>query len=126
MATPPVTEQKNVTGTPTEITVALNGQNDSGMSGTAILTQMENGLKVVLNLNGAPENISQPAHIHLSNCENIGGVKYPLNFPMNGYSETTINTTLAEIFNSLPLSINVHKSASQASVYVACGNIVKP
>src|SRR3989344_3114328 len=122
MTMQPAEEQKSATETPTELTVMLNEQNNSGVSGTAKLTQMGNGLNVVLNLSGAPENVTQPAHIHLNNCANIGGVKYPLSFPINGYSETTMKETL----NSLPLSINVHKSTSEASVYVACGDIVKP
>src|SRR3989338_6628699 len=108
MTMQPAEEQKSATETPTELTVMLNEQN------------------VVLNLSGAPENVTQPAHIHLNNCANIGGVKYPLSFPINGYSETTINATMEETLNSLPLSINVHKSTSEASVYVACGDIVKP
>ena len=112
--------------TTNEVVVILNEQNGSGMSGTATLTQMEEGLKVVLGLNGAPENVSQPAHIHLNNCANIGGVKHPLTFPLNGKSETLVDTTLQEILNNLPLSVNIHKSTSEASVYVSCGDIIKP
>ena len=87
---------------------------------------MEEGVKVVFDVNGAPEDVSQPAHVHVNNCANIGGVKYPLISLVNGSSETTIDTTIGELLNSLPLSINVHKSASELSAYVACGDIIKP
>jgi hypothetical protein len=125
MQTPAVVEQENITATPKEIALFLDEQNNSGMNGTATLIQTEAGVKVVVNFGGAITGVIQPAHIHLNNCENIGGVKYPLNFPMNGYSETVIDTTLAEILGSLPLSINIHKSVAEASTYVACGNIIR-
>ena len=126
MQTPAVVQQENETETPSEVIVNLSEQSCSGLNGTAILTQTEAGLKVVLSLAGAPTDVPQPAHVHLNNCANIGGVKYPLDSLVNGYSQTIITTTLGEILNSLPLSINVHKSASEASMYVACGDITKP
>lgn len=113
---------------PLSITVDLAAQNNSGEQGTAILTALGQGkTKVVLNLTGAPQDIPQPAHIHNGSCANLGGVLYPLTFPANGVSETTLDVDLTEdILNRLPLSVNVHKSVAEANIYVSCGDIGAP
>ena len=103
--------------------VNLQTQNNSGQSGTATLTAMDGQTKVVLSVSGGPAEIAQPAHIHNKNCADIGGVLYPLTSVINGDSETILNVPLDTILSQLPLSINVHKSAQEASVYVACGDI---
>ncbi|MEX0672540.1 MAG: hypothetical protein WDZ82_00880 [Candidatus Paceibacterota bacterium] len=105
------------------IEIDLNEQNDSGVSGTALLTEVDGGTRVELDLDGAPEDIAQPAHIHSGTCADIGEVVYPLEFPMNGESETTISVSLDDLRNELPLAINVHQSPEEIEVYVACGDI---
>jgi len=107
-----------------EVVVNLMEQNGSGESGTATITEVEGGVKVVLSLIGAPEGVVQPAHIHVNACADIAGVQYPLEFPTNGSSETMLEVFMNELQAGLPLSVNVHKSAEEASVYVACGDIV--
>ena len=109
-----------------EVMVNLREQNESGMSGTAVFTETNGRVRVVLNLTGAPQGVVQPAHIHANSCADIGGVKYPLTFPLNGSSETMLEVSLDEILAGLPLAVNVHKSAAEALVYVACGDIVMP
>ena len=105
------------------VNLILREQSDSGISGTATLVDSEEGLWVVLQLDGAPEGIAQPAHIHRNTCEEIGEVLYNLNFPLNGFSQTSLPLTPEELMVDLPLSINIHKSAEEPKVYVACGNI---
>ena len=105
------------------VVVTLSEQNDSGMQGTATITEEDGGLTVMLNLTGAPVDIAQPAHIHHNACDNIGGVLYPLEFPMNGFSETRLGITMDELLADMPLSLNVHKSPAEAQIYVACGNL---
>lgn len=107
-----------------QVVISLAEQNDSGESGTATITETDEGVHVVLELTGAPAGVEQPAHIHTNSCANIGGVEYPLTFPTDGYSETTLNVSMEELEAGLPLSINVHKSVEEVSVYVACGDIV--
>ncbi|KKW20050.1 MAG: Cu-zn Superoxide dismutase [Parcubacteria group bacterium GW2011_GWA2_51_10] len=107
------------------ITVALNTQNNSGESGTATLTDSGGKTIVTLALSGAPEGTAQPAHIHTGSCANIGGVLYPLVFPVNGVSETTLDVSLDVILSQLPLALNVHKSPDEVNVYVACGDLVQ-
>lgn len=110
---------------PLSATVDLAAQNNSGEQGTATLTALEKGkTKVVLNLTGDPQDVTQPAHIHSGSCANLGGVLYPLTFPVNGVSETTLDVDLTEdILNKLPLAVNVHKSVAEANIYVSCGDI---
>ena len=105
------------------ILVNLFEQNDSGITGTAYLLEVRGELKVIFDFKGAPENLAQPAHIHANTCADIGGVVHPLDFPVNGYSETILPLTLDEVLAHLPLSINVHKSAEEPQIYVACGDI---
>lgn len=108
------------------IVVPLSAENNSGESGTATLMDVNGKTNVIIALTGAPTNITQPAHIHVGPCATIGAVRYPLTFPINGRSETTLDVSIDELLKQLPLAINVHKSTSEASIYVACGDIMNP
>ena len=108
----------------TKITVELNAESDSGESGKAKLVEENNQVTVTISLDGAPEDVSQPAHIHLGSCPEVGGVQYPLTNILNGESTTTIDVTLDQLKSELPLAINIHKSVDEVSVYVSCGNII--
>ncbi len=104
----------------------FTAQNNSGVSGTATLSEEDGRVKVTLKLkNGvlALLDPARPAHIHLGSCPNVGDVKYPLNSVVNGRSETMINVSLAQLKAQLPLAINIHKSATQANVYIACADL---
>lgn len=104
--------------------VTLTAQNDSGQNGSAMLTEEDGKTRVILTLSDQPENTSQPAHIHLGICPTPGAVLYPLNPVVDGRSETVLNTSLANLLNtSSELSVNVHKSEEEATVYMACGDI---
>jgi len=98
-------------------------QNGSGESGTATIAEVEGGAVVTLRLIGAPEGVVQPAHIHANSCADLGEVQYPLTAVVNGFSETMIEVSFAELQAGLPLSVNVHKSAAEVSEYVACGDV---
>jgi hypothetical protein len=108
--------------------ISLFETNESGQSGNATLTENENGqLVVTVNLLGAGDYPDpQPAHIHVGACPGVGAVKYPLTSLENGLSETTINNlTLADVTGvEGGLALNVHKSAAEAGVYTACGDLL--
>lgn len=106
------------------MTVVLEVQNDSGVSGSATLTEVDGNTLVELDLAGSPEGVAQPAHIHAGSCAEIGDVVYPLESAVGGLSETTLNVALATILEGLPLAINVHQSAEEVDIYVACGDLV--
>lgn len=119
------TQQQTDTASPPEVvvTVELSEQNDSGESGTARLTEVDGKVYVTLSLTGAPADVMQPAHIHVGACPDVGAVKYPLTSPVNGASETVLDVTLDQLSSELPLGINVHKSDTEAKVYVSCGDL---
>src|SRR3989344_2969073 len=105
--------------------VKLNEQNTSGQGGQAVIVQIGTStVRVIVNLAGKPSGVPQPSHIHIGACPNPGAVKYPLTNVDKGASQTDIpNMTIEQLLSELPLAINVHKSATQSSIYVACGNI---
>lgn len=106
--------------------VKLDTQNDLSQSGTAILTPSADGksVTVALALTGGTFTAAQPAHIHEGSCPTPGAVKYPLTNVVNGKSTTVLKMSMADLLKTAPqLSINVHKSAAESSVYTACGNI---
>lgn len=107
------------------LTIPLNAQNDSGESGSAILTDMGNGtVRVDVTIVNAPDGVSQPMHIHEGTCADLNPApKFPLTSLENGGSTTEISATLETLLAS-PHAINGHKSAEEASVYVFCGDLV--
>ncbi len=113
------TTYKNVT----ERTIALGEQNDSGESGSAVLTEKDGKVTVSLDMTGAPAGVPQPAHIHVGSCPDVGAVAYPLTNVVDGKSVTVLDTTFALLDAKEPLAINVHKSVPETKVYVSCGNL---
>jgi hypothetical protein len=112
-----------VTAATNTLTVTLNAQNNSGETGTATLTNVTDGVQVVVALKGAPST-AQPAHIHTGTCADLKGVVYPLTSVTNGSSTTVVKGITIDQLLKSPMAINVHKSAADLATYVACGNIV--
>lgn len=110
----------------TPVQFHLNEQNNSGEAGTATVLQGENGLIVKVRLNGDPEGVDQPAHIHKGTCAKLDPKPtYGLTTVKSGLSQTTIpNVTLADLQKG-DYAINVHKSTKEIPVYVSCGNFPK-
>lgn len=95
-------------------------------SGEAVITETATGLSVVLTLDALDATTAQPAHIHMGECPGVGDVAFPLEAVVNGTSTTELDVTMAELKAMLPLAINVHKSATESTVYTACGDVVLP
>jgi hypothetical protein len=106
-----------------QITITLSEQSDSGESGTAVLVESNGEVTVTLSTVGFEEDVSQPAHIHLGSCPDVGAIAYPLTNVLNGESVTVLDVTFDQLGSELPLGINVHKSAEEASIWTACGDI---
>jgi hypothetical protein len=102
------------------VTIVLSPQNNSGQTGTAVLTSEGAGTRVVINLSNAPG--PHPAHIHDGSCPNPGAVVFPLTSVTNGRSDTLVAASLSELLRA-PHAINVHKSPQEIPVYTACGNL---
>ena len=104
------------------INVQLTPQNNSGESGTAVLTDAGPKTKVVVEIKGAPAGVGQPLHVHKGTCAQLNPQPaYGLTTLSNGKSETTIDVPIGDLRKGF--AINGHKSAQEASVYVFCGNI---
>jgi len=106
--------------TPSESTVMLNEQNESGQSGQATLEEEEGGTMVVIT---AEASYIEPqlAHIHSGTCEDLGGVVYPLSLVVGGYSETFVAVSLQELLDG-EFAINLH-DPQDPSIYTSCGDI---
>jgi hypothetical protein len=103
--------------------VPLAAQNDSGQDGDATLSEVDAGTtRVVIDVGNAPAN-PQPAHIHRGSCENLDPEPaYGLENVVNGKSTTEVNVAMEDLVGQ-GFAVNVHKSADEAQVYVACGDI---
>ncbi|HET6263108.1 MAG TPA: hypothetical protein VFG99_12850, partial [Chloroflexia bacterium] len=56
-------------------------------------------------------------------CANLDpNPAYPLSSVVNGKSETEVAVSMDELSKG-EYAINIHKSATEASVYVACGDL---
>ncbi len=108
------------------ITVTLSPQNNSGMSGTAMLIPRGNQTQVLISLSGERAGASEPAHIHAGQCgPSLGKIVYPLKSVEDGRSDTTVNVPLSSLTTG-HYAINVHQSEQDLAISVACGNIPSP
>lgn len=109
---------------PSSVTVTLNPQNNSGQSGTAVLTDLDDGTtRVVESLTGGPAGVEQPTHIHRGTCSSPDPTpRFPLTNAVNGASETTVPVPLADLL-ATPHVVIVHKSIAEGAIYFACGEI---
>jgi hypothetical protein len=96
----------------------------SGINGTAILTDGEDGVTVEIEVTGDAVVGGHPVHIHEGTCDNLDPAPaYPLaDIDEDGLSETTVDVTLDELTASA-FAINAHLSAEEIGVYVTCGNL---
>jgi len=108
------------------ITFGLASQNDSGITGTATLTNLSGGkLRVEIHVTGAGPG-SRPSHIHEGSCAQLNPApKYPLANIVDGASVTELTTSLQEVTSS-PHAIHMHKSPEEMPVYVACADTRVP
>ena len=110
---------------PTEgdsITIALDGQNDSGQSGWATLTARGSMTEVVLNI--TPGDLqTELVHIHEGPCNDLGGVVHGLSSFVDGSggSSKLVDASLASL-RSGDFAINSHE-AGNPGTYTTCGDI---
>jgi hypothetical protein len=104
--------------------VPLQEQNFSGEDGTATLTAQGQKTRVVIQMASYAAN-AQPAHIHKGTCMSLDATPaYPLNNVVKGKSTTVVNVPLTKLLDG-KYAINMHRSAKQMKIYVACGDIAK-
>jgi hypothetical protein len=105
------------------LTIDLDEVDGSGVSGTATLTEEDGQTTVEIELDGTPEDGVHPVHIHAGTCDDLGDVVFPLEDVVDGVSESTVDATIDDILAD-DHAINVHLSADEMNVYVACGELV--
>jgi hypothetical protein len=107
----------------TQVSIDMKALNGSNETGTATLTQQDDGVKVVVTLKNAPA-AAQPTHIHKGTCAKINAApEYPLTSVTNGTSTTVVKgVNLSDLLAS-DYAINVHKSNDDLATYVSCGDI---
>jgi hypothetical protein len=103
--------------------IELAAQNDSGQDGEASLSEVDSDTTRVEVEMGNPPGNPQPAHIHRGSCENLDpNPAYPLENVVDGKSTTEVDVAVEDLVGK-GFAVNVHKSADEAQVYVACGDI---
>lgn len=112
------------------LTIPLREYDDSGVSGTATLEAVDDGVHVSMELSGASLTGNHPAHIHTGTCANFDpNPTYPLktvileNVGGNGRSETTVEGVRLRDLLRGDYVILVHKSAQDLTNYLVCGDI---
>ena len=104
-------------------TVELETLNDSGVTGSAVLTDLGDEttrVEVDVDPAGHPD---MPAHIHPGTCENlVSQPTYPLQNVIDGHSETVVEASLDELFAG-DLALNLHNSSQDFATYTACADL---
>jgi hypothetical protein len=104
-------------------TVDLETLNDSGVTGSATLTDLGNGttrVEVDVDPAGHPD---MPAHIHPGTCTDlVPQYTYGLEDVIDGQSETIVEASLDELFAG-DLALNIHNSSQDFATYTACADL---
>ena len=101
-------------------TFQLEELNNSGVTGTAVLTDLGDGsTRMVVDVEpaGHPD---MPAHVHHGTCAEL--VPQPLHWLNNvidGKSETVLPISMADLLAG-DLALNLHVSAADMGTYSAC------
>lgn len=103
------------------ILAEVNGSSESGL---VSIKDIQGKAYVILSLNGQPASVSQPANIHIGSCPTVGAIQYPLNPIVEGKSITKLSINTEQLLSSLPMAVNVQKSAQEKNVSVACANFL--
>lgn len=105
------------------LTLDLQEQNDSGITGEVEFSPTSEGqVEVKIELDGS-EGGPHPAHIHEGSCADLDPQPaFPLEDVVDGRSETTVDVDIDEL-TAQEYAVNVHESPENADVYVACADV---
>ncbi len=118
-------------------TLELTPSRDSGVSGTATLTEVGGQVQVQLNVQGLPEDgVEHINHIHTDatcaddRADQGGPVEFPLEDVVAqgnaGSGTTTLDTTLSELFDGTERYVNVHavNTGEGVPLGIACADLL--
>lgn len=105
------------------ITLDLQEQNDSGITGEVEFSPTSEGdVEVEIEVDGS-DGGPHPAHIHAGTCAELDpNPAFPLTDVVDGRSETTVDIDIGDL-TAQEYAVNVHESPENADVYVACADI---
>jgi len=105
------------------ISARLERQGENNVFGSATLRDTTEGLRVILRLSGQ-EVVGRelPAQLRSGTCSVLGPPRFLLDNVENGQSETTLNTTIAQLKILSPISVMVY-NPDDISERVACADI---
>jgi hypothetical protein len=106
-------------------TLELETLNESGVTGTAVLTDLGEGRTQVEVEVAAAGHPDMPAHIHPGTCANLTPQpRYPLQNVVDGASTTEIDASFEELFAG-GLALNLHASPDEYETYTACAELTE-
>ncbi len=128
--TPPV-----VAAEPRKINIALQSLGNSLQMGEAVLRDFEGKTSVTAVVSSFAKDVEQPIQISQGTCAKPGELVYSLtSLKQNGttgttgtdlgVSDTILDVSLDDLLAKGPLAISVRKTAEEAHVSVACGEII--
>jgi LPXTG-motif cell wall-anchored protein len=105
------------------LTLTLATQNNSGITGTATLTDLGAGkTRVEIKVNDTSA-VPHPSHIHEGSCAQLNPTpQFSLGNVTGGTSTTEVDASLQQLLSS-PHAVHLHKSPDELTVYVACADI---
>lgn len=98
----------------------------SGIMGTSAAVSGPLKTSVTASIHGVVPGESHPWHVHVGQCGDNGKIvgdpkSYPLLTASADSAAATSATVLAELLPGTRYYVNIHKSASEMGVIVACG-----
>ncbi len=104
-------------------TIQLGTLNNSGVTGSVMLTDAGTGLTEVQVHVEPAGNLDMPAHIHPGTCVDlVPQPRYPLKNVVNGASVTVVPAAMADLLRG-DLAVNVHRSNDDLATYTACADL---
>ncbi len=105
-----------------EVVVVLNPENNSGQSGTVVLTPDGNKTRVAIRLLNYIPSAVQPAYIYEGRCASLGKARHVLNNVAFGGSYTIISISLDQLKAEPELAVAI-SSPQPVNQISSCGNI---
>ena len=104
-------------------TIPLAMLNNSGVTGTVVLTVVDDRrTRVEIRVDPAG-HLDMPSHIHPGTCTNlVPQPKYPLLNVKDGHSVTVVTAAFADLMKG-GLAVNIHRSNEDLATYTACAEL---
>lgn len=103
--------------------IELETLSNSGVTGSVVLTPVNDRLtRVEIQVEPAG-NMDMPAHIHPGSCADlVSQPEYQLSNILNGRSTTEVPAAIAELLAG-DLAVNLHRSNDELGIYTACADL---